>query len=352
MMRWGRPRRDDERGAIIVVSTVGVVLAVISTALAVDLGRLAVTKRSDQKTADLAALDAARALPSASAAKTAAEQSATRNGLNWTSSAFAMSGADPDGLYVCLGTMVGGSFSKSADCQTGTVVRVQAQSKFSAVFPFVAGPSGVSASGAAGRSSPFGTVRVGSNLVTLDPTQRTVVNRLLTNVLGGTVNVNAVGWDGIVNGNVSFSRLRTALGYSAGSPDSVLDASITYRQLLDATATALQADGSPSSLAARAGILQFVSQVGASFGTSMKLRQLFDIVGNVGDGTDVADASFRVMDIVQGGAILADGDHFASATLLATDSLPSLGLIPNFYSAKLNFGLIEAPRLKSGSPGK
>ena len=61
---WKRLRRQaDERGAILVVAVAGVVLATIAAALAVDLGRQAAEKRTDQKVADLAALDGARALP-------------------------------------------------------------------------------------------------------------------------------------------------------------------------------------------------------------------------------------------------------------------------------------------------
>ena len=55
-------RRRDERGAMLILAAVGLVLAMIFAALAIDIGFLAADKRTDQKFADLAALDASRDL--------------------------------------------------------------------------------------------------------------------------------------------------------------------------------------------------------------------------------------------------------------------------------------------------
>ncbi len=63
-MKTAIPTRPDrERGSILVLSSVGLVLAMVATALSVDLGRLAQERRKNQKVADLAALDAVRVLP-------------------------------------------------------------------------------------------------------------------------------------------------------------------------------------------------------------------------------------------------------------------------------------------------
>jgi uncharacterized membrane protein len=56
-----RANRDaDERGAILILASVGMVIAMIAAGLAIDIGRLAQSAREDQKIADLAALDAVR----------------------------------------------------------------------------------------------------------------------------------------------------------------------------------------------------------------------------------------------------------------------------------------------------
>src|SRR5206468_6222768 len=91
---WRRlsERRQDERGAILILSALFLVVMVLAAALALDIGLEGVDKRSDHRVADLAALDAARALndtvlPCVDAtrfatATLAANQSALRNGFN------------------------------------------------------------------------------------------------------------------------------------------------------------------------------------------------------------------------------------------------------------------------------
>ena len=102
--------------------------------------------------------------------------------------------------------------------------------------------------------SPLGTVRVGSKLAggsgTVGPTEVKILNKLIAPLIGGTVSIDAVGWKGVADATVTFERLRTALGLTAGTTDQVLDTTVTHRQLLDATVNALNADGSPSALAA------------------------------------------------------------------------------------------------------
>ncbi len=73
---------------------------------------------------------------------------------------------------------------------------------------------------------------------------------------------------------------------------------------------------------------QVAAQVDPALGTSFTLGELFSVAGTVGDGQDVADASLRVIDLVRGGAVLADGDHFASIDLTSAD----VGAIPGFNS--------------------
>ncbi|MDQ4089729.1 MAG: hypothetical protein M3163_05445, partial [Actinomycetota bacterium] len=96
-------RRPDERGAVLVLAVVGVVLAMIASALAVDLGFLAQEARTDQKVADLAALDAVRALPGDPTG--AARASASRNGFDHL--------APGHGLLVEWATSPTGTFTSS-----------------------------------------------------------------------------------------------------------------------------------------------------------------------------------------------------------------------------------------------
>ncbi len=82
---------DRERGAVLAIAAVGVVMALVAAALSVDIGSQAWKKRDLQKVADLAALDASWVIPEVQAgehasptqaAQWAAEDSADRNGLD------------------------------------------------------------------------------------------------------------------------------------------------------------------------------------------------------------------------------------------------------------------------------
>jgi uncharacterized membrane protein len=346
--------RRDERGAIILLAAVGVVVAMIAGGLAVDLGTLSVETRTDQQIADLAALDGVRALPNNPTS--AVQASATRNKFPYTSPGYQLTPMWNDVTTGLFGT-------DPTKLATATMVRVIAKSPHAKVFAFsTVASSGVNrtATAALGNpapcppmpyvcvtsdGSPIGTVRVGSSAASLTTADSTILNKLFANTVGGGAGTTLVGWQGLASGNVKFSRLRTALGYSAGTADTVLDANLTYRQLLDATVSALNADGSPSSLTAATFLGTLASQVSATAGATVTLRHLLNIVGNVGGGADVADATINVKDIVVGGMTLADTDHFASFNLTAAD-IPGL---PG-TSVNVKFGLIQSPQEKSGPP--
>jgi len=330
-----RPRRDGEAGAILIIAAIGLVLAVTCAALAVDLGRQAQEARRNQKVADLAALDAVRVLPADPTG--AAQQSATRNDFQW-------SGVG-NSLTVEPGTIAADRTFAPGPLAGATAVRVTARSLLK--DDFLPGQRTVVRRGVATTSSAaqIGTVRVGSKVATVSSTDKTILNRLLTGTVGGAYNLDAVSWKGIADANVTFSRLRTALGLTAGTADEALNTSITYKKLLQATATALNADGSPSSLAAVTPLTTIATQLGAAGGGNLTLQDLYDISGNAGNGADVADAVINVGDIVKGGAIVADGDHFATMDLTAADIT---GTIPGLNFARVKFGLIEGPKSDTG----
>lgn len=329
-------RQDGERGAILIIATIGIVLAVVSAALAVDLGRQAQEARRNQKVADLAALDAVRALPNDPTG--AAQQSATRNEFDYT--------APGNQLTVEPGNIDASRNFVPGPLGTANAVRVTARSIVRGGF--LPGDQSVlrRAVAAMGTSTPIGTVRVGSKMATVSSTERTILNRLLNQTVGGSHPVDAVGWKGLADANVSFERLRTALNLTTGSADQVLDTQLTFRRLLEATVTALNADGTPSSAAAITPLTSIATNVAASGGGQVTLRDLFDIAGNAGNGSDVANATINVLDIVRGGAIVADGNHFASMDLTASE----IGPIPGLNFARVKFGLIEPPQQETGPP--
>src|SRR6476660_6817015 len=83
-------RPNGERGQVIILAAVLAPLMLGMCAMAVDIGSYAAHRRSLQNDADAIALAAARDLPSSTAAQTAAQSWATKNGVSWSDVTFAV----------------------------------------------------------------------------------------------------------------------------------------------------------------------------------------------------------------------------------------------------------------------
>ena len=335
------PLRRTERGSILILSTAGMVVALIAGGLAIDLGFLAQEAREAQKVADLAALDASWVLPADPNA--AAQDSALRNGFP-TDPGYSVTAVE--------GVKLNGQCQPQAGAGT---VCVTATSPHKNRFP-VGGRTTVSRVAVAGRGNAIGTVRVGSTVASADgsisPMQDKLLDKTISSLIGGTYSTDAVGWQGLATGDVSFAALTSALAtvtgnttFNLGTTDEVLQATFTAAQLFTAMANALNNSGD----AADATVATSVTDIGAAAsGTSLsvplKLYDLFNFgTVVVGNKQDVANASLNILDLIKGAAILADGDHFASFNLAIADIVG--GVIPGgFNGATVSLGLIEAPQ--------
>jgi len=352
---------QSERGAVLILAAFGMVVAVFSASLAVDLGSRAQEARQNQKVADLASLDGVRTMSDlVPDPKLAAMRSAVRNGFDCPD----LDVSDGCGLTVQWLDSSTGDFTDNPLLlllpTRPTAVRVTAMSPhendFTSGRRIMSRTSTAALGNGAGCTlpdvcvvsdgAPIGTVRVGSTLASIDSTQAVILNRVLTQVVGGSYSLNAVGWQGIADGNVQFSKLKAALGYEAGTVDSLGNATFTFRQLLDATVSAMNQNGeSAANVNAANRLLTIASQVGVAAGALIRFGDFFDVVGNVGNGVDVADARINALDIVRSGLVLADSNNFAELTLVNGD-LPAP--ITDLIDIKVKLGLIEAPQMKSG----
>lgn len=325
---WLTRRRGDQRGSILVMSTVGVILAVVSTALAVDLGRLAGDKRTDQKVADLAALDASRTLGTAC---TAAQASVVRNGfpastLNCSNSDLGNSARD-----VVRGSMVSGTFTPSA---TGNAVSVRVHSAFKTVFPFVTGPNGLNVSAIASSCS-FAGFGLGSSLVSLNSSQSTLLNPLIGNMIGGSsLGLSLVSWQGLASASVTLQALQTQLasmGLSVGSVSSLLSTQMTLAQFYQATANALTAKGD----LANATLLNTL-KVAATSSVKMSLGQFLNIAQGA-EGVALG-SNFSLFQLVTAAAEASavNGGSFIDVA--------NAGIaVPNVTSVALHLRVIQPP---------
>ena len=367
-MNWLTHRihgRREERGAVLVIASVGFVLAMISAALAVDLGVLAADKRTDQKIADLAALDASRDLPgvssycspppTASGPLCPAVVSATRNfSANDAQIAVSAERVSPNAA--------GGWMADAA----GSSVRVTVSSPRKPYFPFVSSDSRtVTATAVAGSGGTVGTVRVGSSVAsasgTISATQDKFLDKTISSLIGGTYATDVVGWQGLASGNVTFGALTAALAtvtgngtFNVGTPDQVLQSTFTAAQLFRATANALNNSGDAADISVANSVQNIgLAASGTSLSAPLKLYDLFNFGSVVvGNKQDVANATLNVLDLITGGAILADGDHFAAFSVTLGDIVG--GVIPGgFTGGKVSMSLIEAPQQSfPGPPGR
>lgn len=322
-----RPQRD-QRGAILVLSVAGVVVAMIAAGLAIDLGRLAQEGRENQKVADLAALDASRVLPGTSAAiQSAAEAAATRNRFPFTTAGYSITAVE--------GTKTGNSCVASSG--VGKVC-VTVKSPFSNVLPYGPGGTTVTRSAVAGPNGAEAEFSVGSSLATLD-TSKSVLDPLLGNWLNTSSSLNAVSYTGLASGEVTLLQLQQKLlgmGYSVGSVNGLMNSEIEVADLLQATAEAL---GSSTAKTEINDLL--AATVDASL--KMKLREFINV--ETPGSTNALDTSINVFDIVNGSAQAANGNHFVDVPGISV-TLPA-----NLAGLGIKLKVIEPAQVARGPVG-
>jgi uncharacterized membrane protein len=334
-----RVGRRNERGAILVMSVAGVVLAIISAALAIDLGFLAHEARVDQKVADLAVISAIRVLPANPTV--AAQQSATRNSFPFASPGY--------GLLVQWGPSKTGPWSSATtDLAAATAVRVTATSPHTNNFPFVPGGQSTSRSaiGTLGSKAQFS---VGSKLADLNSGDNTVLNRVSSAILGTSspVNLTVVGYQGLASGTVSLADL-VAADPSLGTPDSLLTSNITVKKLALATLTALNnkaAGGDTVAAAAATPLATFANNINTNL--MVKLGDILDIEQPADPASIAAKTQFSVFDLITGAG---EAGMFTGTNAV---SIPNLTLgIAGLATETMKLTIIEPPKISAFGPAR
>lgn len=344
-MMHRRTRQKDERGAVLVLSTVAVVLAMIAGGLAVDLGFLADEARRNQKVADLAALDAVRVLPAdpTAAARTSACNLKTDpvrpgNGFPCTESGY--------GLVVEWAANKSGPWLQTAGSLAGaTAVRVTAISPHTNHFPFVPGGQ-TTTRRAVASTEDRAQFSIGSNLATLDTSDTNNVNRLMNAMFGSgsAVSLNVVGYQGLAAGSVSLTELVTA-NPALGTPNELLTTPITVRRLAQATVTALNQKGDAASLNAATLLGSFAGNINSAL--TVTLGQILNIEQPANPGSVAASTQFNVLDLISGAgqAAVSNGAGFVDVPGL-TVSVAGLG------TTTLRVTVIEPPKISAFGPAR
>lgn len=325
-------RARDERGAVaLVTALVTSFVLIVVAAIAVDLGVQRVARRDMQSLADVVALDLSRELNGRTVATLTpllpalVQQSVARNGSTI---------GDPPQVAVDLGSVsTAGAFTPMT-AGTPTAVRVRAAT--SVDFAFGVAASGDVSRAAVSTAQAGSCLKLGSFLATVNTDQSALLNPLLGGLLGSTVNLSAVSYTGLANSNITLAELVSVGGLGVGTPDQLLALqNLSVREFFLASARVLDTQGR----LAEANVLRSIAVSSAT-----PTIRLADLIKAAPGDTSALNASFNVLQLVQGAALLS---HQGSAV-----SIPSLSLgLPGLFTTTASLNVIQAPQVKCGPVG-
>lgn len=308
-----------QRGAIGLMAVVTLGLALLFMLLVIDSGRLYLEQRKLQRIADMAALEAAGQYAvctgSGPQATVVARAAATRNGH-----------APGNPLAASCGYLQTGANSLrtfTTDNNRTEAIRVDVSntvptSVAAGVYSLAQGtgvPLTTSLHAHAVASSPVppqAMLSIRTTLATVDSRRSVLLNALL-GALGGNVQLDVAGWQGIASTQLNVLRyldqLAIDLNLKAGDYRQLLSADATATQLLQAAVKVLQQSGAAANVVSNLGKLA----LGASNSTLLQLGDLLDIQ----NGTTQAglDASIQLLQLVQGVIQLAVSESAATVDL-------------------------------------
>lgn len=325
--------RTRSRGSIVVNLAIAMSLIVI-TLIGSELGYLFFLKRELQKTADLAALAGAQALGpnNCGVAQQAAVSNAAQN--------------LPAGLSPVLTTEVScGNWdaSRPAPLHFGTpgtgqrlnAVRVTLSRAPLRLLPLISGNSQrtVTVEALAAQKQPLASLTVRNTLVTVDSTKSPLLNAIVGGLLGGSINIDALGWNGLLNTDIKLlnflDQLKIALNISAGGYDQVLNTQAEVGTLLQAMIVALERSGATAQV-----VIDALKQikVAAELGATKPMLKVADLL-NIETGTDAAglQTDLQLFQLVNSVVQLANGKNAAAVAL----NIPSLAGITTSVKIKV-----------------
>ena len=343
--------RSRQRGAIGLTAALTLGLALVFLLLVIDSGRLYLEKRKLQGIADMAALEAVQrngnCIPATNTAPVYAGASATRNGyvippgnalnvncgtLTTNASNLRVFSADAtktDAIQVIasrpvLTSVAGGVWSLF----NGNAYSLMTQLKANAV----AAPKIL---------PPQAQLTIKSTLLTVDSTKSDALDLLFGKLLGGSLSLGVVGYQGLVGSDINLlsylNQLALNVNVQAGNYDELLAKNLKIGQLIDAAGTVLQAGGTSASVAAATALGKISALVGnadVTLGTLLQLQ-----AGAVSSGLNTTVNAFQ---LAQAFVQLANKVNGVVADIPVT--------IPG-VTANLKVKVIQPPQLSSiGDP--
>ncbi len=242
------PRR--QRGSIVVQAAIALSLIVI-VLIGSELGYLFYLKRAMQSAVDLAALAGAQALAPGDAnacsdARTAALANAAHN---LPASLPLASGDIKCGRWDPATQPVAPHFGAPPAGVPLNAVWIVMTRTPALLLPKLPGnaPRTIMVQAMAAQRPPQAALTLRTTLATVSTAQSALLNAVFGGLLGGSLNLSAVGWNGLVDGQLQLlgylDQLAIDLGIGAGQYDSVLNTQASVGTLLQSAITALQIQG-------------------------------------------------------------------------------------------------------------
>lgn len=347
--------RERQRGAIGVMAAGTLLLALICLALVIDAGRLYYEQRKLQRVVDMAALEAASqgglcGLPSG--VQGYVTTSAARNGFV---------PATGDSLVATLGSVTfDGGYGSASSRRTfiaggdpADSVRVQAthtvpSSLLLNVASLFSGASSntVLSAQAVGRRTAMAGISAGSGVLSLDSTNSPLLNALLGGLLGTTINLDLVTYQGIAGANVSLLALSQQLkaagvNLELGKIDSLLGANVTAAQLLQAMVNA--ADASQLANVNTSLLRTALATINVPT-ANLTLGQILSVVAPDSVRDTALSAGVNLLDLLMATAMVANKNNAVNVDLKGKNIA---GVVP---TVKLQ--VISPPTIAIGYPGK
>ncbi|WP_431822163.1 TadG family pilus assembly protein [Burkholderia sp. F1] len=363
----GRRRMRGQRGAVSVLATVWVLVALVTLG-AIDIGNLFFQRRDLQRIADLSALAAVQSLDPSDTSCGAANRTALNNAqANETSNTVATSAParGQDQVAATCGRwdpqVYAGQPAYFAPAASGmtqlnatqvTVTRAMRYSFLGVVSMLGAGPGTMSATATA-RASAIDTFSVSATLASVDPVW---LNGILSALLGTSVSLTLADYQALAGANIKLLGISTALG--AGTVNGLVDLSVTVPTLignLSAYVGALQAGGGngPGYVAQlQAASTALGKLAGARVGnTSVVVANAPDALLNIslGNPQSGADAQVNLLDLLTTAAQVAAYNKGQAVSLNTGVTLP-LGAT-GFNVVSLQLQVLNPPSIAVGEAG-
>lgn len=326
-----RRRRHDERGAILPMTALVMVIVVGFTAFATDLGLQRVAARDMQAVADVVALDAARKLPTCttSTLQTAADASLARQGRRvGTTSPLVVT----PGHLSSTGAFVAGSGTNGCDA-----VQITAATTVDYAFaPVIGTDSGSATRSAIGtRSDAAVCFSTGTKTLTLS-TSGSALGPILDRVI--KVNgLDVVGYTGLVSlKNVQVPLVDLAAALGVGTPQELAALDVSLQTFTLAAASVVRKQGDLVS----ATLLESIAARATGLRADVSNFLALDTTGKAALTTSV-----NALDLVGASIVAANG-----ANALRVDQL-GITLPGDLYSANASLVITEPPVIACGRAG-